>query len=372
MTEKSEYAVLQYVEQGQYCQVIHTSVQGHSVMEYAKGNQKLKKEAIIKLIFSLNLQLEKYYKCEEQNAYGFVNPYALIVMDNSEIRLLDMEAEENREWMIKMQKKKVRQLFVHPEYVLSQKKRREDDFYGFGKIVQFLFETCCEEKKLRLREQILLRKIYNSCEKGKKGSHEEWKILQKYLQKLKGKMEEKKEWRRGICLGIGIMVLCAAMGNILFHVNHDREQMYARIQQLEEELHISEEALELELQYVEFLELLQYPVLDESESAKLEIDLKEVLVKKKEKMECATGRLNMASAYEKMGRYEAALVEYEELKSIFTEPEEQKVIYLKLLTLYEQMDMMDMVQMTYAEVVEKLPECIEDNRFNVFTDSQEA
>lgn len=372
MTEKSEYAVLQYVEQGQYCQVIHTSVQGHSVMEYAKRNQKLKKEEIAKLIISLKLQLEKYYKCEEQEAYGFVNPYALIVVENSEVRLLDMEAEVNREWMFKMQKKKVRQLFVNPEYVLSQRKRREDDFYGFGKMVQFLFETCCEEKKRRLREQFILRKIYTICERGKKGNREEWNILDKYLQKLKGKVEEKKEWRHGICLGIGMMMVCAAMGNTFFHANRDRAQMRSRIQQLEAELGTFEKESEIELQYVEFLELLQYPVLDEGKSARLESDLKVLLTNNQKKMESLSGKLMVAMAYEKMERYEAALVEYEELKSVFTESEEQKMIYLKLLELYKQMDMMDMLQITYEEAMETLPECIEDERFDAFNNTQKT
>ena len=160
LTEKREYAVLQFVEQNHFCHMLHDSIPGSTLMEYAKEQVMLEKERAFRLAQSLAYQLEMYYKCEEQQAYGYVNPYAVVVNEDGEARLLDIWAEENKEQIVKMQKKKVRILFISPEFVLSQRKRQEDDWFGYGKTVQFLMDKCCKNTELSYGEKKILKKIY--------------------------------------------------------------------------------------------------------------------------------------------------------------------------------------------------------------------
>lgn len=382
MTEKTEYAVLQFVEQNGYCHMVHAVIQGHSVMEYAKEEVKLDKSKVSGLLISLVRQLEQFYKCEEQEAYGFVNPYAIIVTEDGEVRLLDTEAQENRELLVKMQKKKVRVLFISPEYVLSQRKRREDDLYGFGKSVQFVVDKCCGQKAFSWREEKLFQKLYARCRTGGKASIDEWKSMGKILQKLDRKESGYFPLKAGtvFLLCLTMLVLGLFMGKVLFEdvesvsakealvekQNQENAQMQERLQALEDDLKVSEEKLRLSEQYGEMLELVGKDSLNEEECKKLEADLEELSAAQKEKMMSEEGRMWAAAVYEKLERYDAAIVEYEEIRRTVEDLQKRKEIYLKLLNLYERMDLPEKVTQMWTEAMAEMPELAEDEAFAAY------
>lgn len=299
MTEKREYAVLRFVEQSGYCYMVHDLVQGHSIMEYAKEEVKLEKNAVSRILNSLTEQMEQFYKCEEQEAYGFVNPYALIVTEEGEVRLLDTEAEENRELLMKMRKKKVRVLFVSPEYVLSQKKRREDDLYGFGKSVQFVMDKCCARAAVSWREEKVLQKLYARCKSGGKASLAEWKSMRHLLQKLEKKEPVRPFLRAGsvVLLALAMLVTGVCLGKELFVNEKERSSEEAILDELKEELQKSEAALKetedelrLSQQYAQMWERIGKDLMngDETQAGTDETKEGETSVDKKEEAESKT------------------------------------------------------------------------------------
>lgn len=61
---------------------------------------------------SFQKQLEQYYRCgNEDAAYGYVNPYAVIITGDGMLCLLDINEPENEELLKQMKKKKLRMPF---------------------------------------------------------------------------------------------------------------------------------------------------------------------------------------------------------------------------------------------------------------------
>lgn len=426
MTEKTGCAVLRFIAQNNYCHMIHDYVEGHTVMEYAKENVILEKKKIFSFIKELAVQMEQFYKCEEEVAYGYLNPYAVIVTEDEKVSLLDIWAEENKEQLERMQKKKIRALFVSPEYVLSQRKRREDDLYGFGKTVQFLVENCCGRNVLTYRENYVLQKIYGKCLSGEKADVSKWKTIQKLAEKLL--VERKKEGRLFPYLVIGIAVLsgfiCGILAGSMAEAQEDRtsETMVAEMGDDTHQIELAEEHLQIGLEYLllderselgmEWLgkagtvlekanyynalfEYLNKDMLSEDEKEQLQILLDEELdalnveetycyqfpiMKAYRLLENEEGwnrvislgnmmektkevRLYLAEAYEKCGKYEAALVEYEQLKSMVWKAEELRFVYEKLMELYDSVDLKDKISAIYEEAVTIMPTLETDETF---------
>ncbi|MDY5846149.1 MAG: hypothetical protein SPJ92_06415 [Bariatricus sp.] len=168
MTEKTEYAVLKFVEQNGYCHMISDYVNGISIMQYVQEEYPISKECLWHWMAEIARQLEQYYKWEDQNAYGFVNPYAVIVSEESNLMLLDAADPASEEQVRKMQKKKIRTLFVKKERIFTQKAVLEDDIYGLGKTFQFMLEKCRLTEKLTRREKWLVTKVIEKCLRGKR------------------------------------------------------------------------------------------------------------------------------------------------------------------------------------------------------------
>lgn len=366
MLEKTEYAVLQFVEQGQYSHAVHLTVPGRSVMEYAKEEVRMDKEKIIGLIQSFAIQLREYYKCGEQEAYGYVNPYAIIITEENEIRLLDVEAKENQEFCVKMQKKKVRQLFVRPEHALSQKRRREDDLYGFGKCIQFLIEKCCTKKGFNLRERAVLQRIYLKCESGEKAEIAIWQQFSERLEKLKRRGKARKSGKTIVLLIVAVFMLGIRIGQGKEGDQKNDLQLEEQVRALEGEVQRVEESLELEQKYISCLELVQKISLSDAQRETLEHDFEEIQEKKKNQLESKDGRRFTALIYEKLYRYETAITIYEDLKKVSNEENEKKEIYKKLIELYETMDMTEQVITSCEEAIEAYPELREDETFSKY------
>ena len=221
MAERTEYAVLRFLDQNGYCHVVNDFVKGSSFMQYVKAEAVITKRMFFFWMTELAYQMEQYYKCEEGRAYGYVNPYAVIVTEEQEILLLDTADQGNEEIVQRMQKKKVRALFVRREYVLSQKMRTEDDWYGFGKLIQFMTDRCCISERMTVKEERAVRRIAEKCISGKYEGVRGWREVKKELRRLKnmeegrveksGKRREKSEVQRMLLGAAAIVAALAAV-----------------------------------------------------------------------------------------------------------------------------------------------------------------
>ena len=211
MVECTEYAVFRFLDQNGYCHMINDYVKGSSVMQYVKEDVKVSRQQIFKWLAQLAHQLEQYYRCEEEKAYGYVNPYAVIVTEGNTVLLLDTQETENNELLKRMQKKKVRMLFVRREYALSQRTERADDWYGFGKTMEFLLAKCCGEGRAGRREEKILRRIDRKCQKGEHAGVKDWIGLQKDLRLIaEAKKPEKEPGGRMLLAAAAAVVLILA------------------------------------------------------------------------------------------------------------------------------------------------------------------
>ena len=110
MVDRTEYTVLRFVERNGYCFMTNDTVKGSSVMQCVLKDKTVPKQQIFKWLIQIAHQIEQYYKCEKERAYGCMNPYAVIVVGADMISLLDPMEAENYELIKRMQKKKVHYL----------------------------------------------------------------------------------------------------------------------------------------------------------------------------------------------------------------------------------------------------------------------
>lgn len=217
LAERTEYAVVRFLDQNGYCHMVSDYVKGYSLMQYVKMELCVSKKCMFRWMTELAHQMEQYSKCEEENAYGYVNPYAVIVTEEERILLLDAGDQESEVLVKRMQKKKVRALFVRRKRVLSQRVEREDDFYGFAKTIQFMAAKLPTDDVITRKEERILRKVVDRCLEGKKADVREWKEIQKELRKLEseeaGTVPGEGRLRR---LGIAAVVTVAAAAGVVF------------------------------------------------------------------------------------------------------------------------------------------------------------
>ena len=105
MEERKEYAVLRFVDQNGWSYMVNDCVKGCSLMEYIKQGIQVEKETVFGWMGQLARQLEQYYRCgNEDVAYGYVNPYAVIITGEGTLCLLDINEPENEELLRQMKK----------------------------------------------------------------------------------------------------------------------------------------------------------------------------------------------------------------------------------------------------------------------------
>lgn len=167
MAERTGYTVFRFVDQSGYCHMVSDYVEGRTMMQYVKEARTVRKQQFFRWCVELLQQLERYYKWEDQKAYGNMNPYAVIVTSEGIVRLLDVDDSDNQDLVERMQKKNVRALFVRWEHVRSRKVSREDDSYGLGKTLQFMKEKCRIEGEFTRREERSIQKVIGRCLEGR-------------------------------------------------------------------------------------------------------------------------------------------------------------------------------------------------------------
>lgn len=192
MEERRDYAVLRFVDQNGWSYMVNDYAKGCSLMEYIKQGIRVEKETVFDWIRQLSKQLEQYYRCgNEDAAYGYVNPYAVIITGDGMLCLLDINEPENEELLKQMKKKKLRMLFVRKERVLSQKTERSDDLYGLAKIMEFTVEKCLDPKAFTRKEERVWKRMLGKCYSSGKNAIKVLKICKKKLVFWKGKWKDR-------------------------------------------------------------------------------------------------------------------------------------------------------------------------------------
>ncbi len=223
MTELTDYAVFEFLNQGNQCYKIHSVRKGVSLMQYVKETESMTKKDFYHLTYGMAEQLEMFYKSAEKNSrpcHGYVNPLSFIVTENGEVQLLDVTSEESADLVKRMQKRDFRNLFVRKEQVLTQTMEQEDDLYGFGKCLQFVYLQGKFQNAFSRIEKWHIRRMIEKCltEKDVPGClawiEKEAKRLQNGKEKTERKGTGKKKFKslKKIVLAASIIGLLVGIG----------------------------------------------------------------------------------------------------------------------------------------------------------------
>lgn len=217
--QKKEYDIIKMVQHGKYCERIQDTISGQQLIYWVKYHPQVEKEELWQLIRKLLLQITWFHKHGEQQTYGYLTPYSVIVKEDGEVCLLDMEAEENRQIMRQIQSRTVRNYFVNSEIYRQRGICEATDIYGFGKTVQYLLSQSEPIPQLTKKEEYYLTKMIQNCleadgEKGFTDFQMVQKCFAKWHVRNSGGEVKKKTGRIGGVCAAGIL-FCLIMGNIL-------------------------------------------------------------------------------------------------------------------------------------------------------------
>ena len=404
MEERRDYAVLRFVDQNGWSYMVNDYAKGCSLMEYIKQGIRVEKETVFDWIRQLSKQLEQYYRCgNEDAAYGYVNPYAVIITGDGMLCLLDINEPENEELLKQMKKKKLRMLFVRKERVLSQKTERSDDLYGLAKIMEFTAEKCLDNvsaKKILLA--ILAVCIMSAAIIGGTVKKPETKAIAADQDQpeagVQEGVKEKKETKEVVeqngdspYLEMGLIYYVAWEDYVNSLDSLDKEMQETEfsdayrvvIASLEEGSIQQEDGLNAEDAVKKILDelekraekiqmkvyLYQYPllkvsVLEESEKwHRLTKRIGEEMIRRQAwyrwdtngEKECEV-RKYLAESYFKLGENLKAAEQYEQIRKLESNEEELEEIYEKLQLIYEEAQEYEKVWEISREAVEVLPD----------------
>ena len=233
MQQKENYDVLRLIEHGQMCYISSENVQGKNIARHLKYHPVMEKRDLFLLLKEIAEQLSLIHRCRGNPCYQYVNPYSIIMAEDGRIYFLDMQAESNREQVVFMQRRDIREYFLPPEENYYQHASKELDIYGLGKTFQYILASVEAEPRLSGREENRLQRMISKT-MGTKGSHyQSVSELQKYIPREKEKKKKegmndkgKRSWR--VC--ITIILALAAGGYFFLHQRKSLSDVIAKEQ----------------------------------------------------------------------------------------------------------------------------------------------
>lgn len=210
------YEVLSFVEHGAHCRQAMDCVQGTLLIEYLREKPEVDKYVLFDWFRKIAVSMERYHRCRNYQNYKYLNPYSVVVMEDEDIRLLDMEAPENGFVMKQMQKRAMRSHFVKPVYEMESWRKNGADLFAYGKTVRFILACAYPVPELSRWEEARLMKLTERCMGETKREYEDFQDVLKELPavKKKNRPEKRKMERRTIGLAGGAaacVILCAAL-----------------------------------------------------------------------------------------------------------------------------------------------------------------
>lgn len=163
MERKEAYDVLRFIEHNQICHISTDVVDGYPLVQWLRNHPYIEKELLFRWIDSLVEQLSCLYRCRGKLVYQYVNPYSLILSEERNLHFLDLNAQSNETYRLKMQKRVVRELFLPPDNQYYQNACEELDIYGLGRTIQFLLSASEPEPRLSRFEDVKFRKVIERC-----------------------------------------------------------------------------------------------------------------------------------------------------------------------------------------------------------------
>ena len=205
MRQMESYDVLRLIEHGQICYISSENVKGKTLARYLKQHPVMEKKELFSRMKEIAGQLSLIHRCRGNPCYQYVNPYSIILAEDDRIYFLDMQAESNREQILFMQRRDIREYFLPPKERYYQHASKELDIYGLGKTFQYMLASTEITPCLSRREECRLQRMISKA-MGTKGScYQSVSELQKYIprekeKEKKEKSENKRKRKRKMCI----------------------------------------------------------------------------------------------------------------------------------------------------------------------------
>ena len=139
MKNKTEYAVISFLEQRGQCYPVHDLVSGYSFMQLATMGTYAKRR-VFDWIYQFITCLEQSNKCKEGLLQEYINPYTVIISRENKVYFLDPIDQENAELFEKLRK---------------HAKKGNNSF----KMFRFILERCIDKRELTYREEKIIERM---------------------------------------------------------------------------------------------------------------------------------------------------------------------------------------------------------------------
>ncbi len=180
--EKNEgFDVLRLIEHGNICYVSSEYLPGKLLVYWLKEGKTLKKEDLFCWVRDMTKDLMRIYRCQGSHGYGFVNPYCILISEDSRLYYLDMEAKSNEKILRQLSKDPViRHYFLPEEAIDSRQRNLKEELYGMGKTLQYILSVAYIRPELTKKEERKLKKFISRCvnETGKTEIQDPSKLFQ--------------------------------------------------------------------------------------------------------------------------------------------------------------------------------------------------
>lgn len=188
---EEEYEVIRFLEREGQCYIASAYVEGITLYRWIELHEEIEKEKLEKWIRELLRQVILFRKQKGNPSYTYLNPYHIIIIQESEIRLLYLE-----DGYIPLKRKFEKQFQPDPTIT-------DADFYCLGKTIQFIMAHLKCVPNLKKREEIKLLSFTKKClEKNlKKQFKSEFPSEEKILKQNSGYI------KKGIIIFSGVILL---------------------------------------------------------------------------------------------------------------------------------------------------------------------
>lgn len=188
---EEEYEVIKFLEREGQCYIASAYVEGITLYRWIELHEEIKKDKLEKWIRELLRQITLFRKQKGNPNYTYLNPYHIIIIQESEIRLLYLEEEH-----IHLKRKFEKQF--QPDSTI-----KDVDFYCLGKTIQFIMAHLKCVPNLKKREEIKLLSFTKKClEKNLKNQFKsEFPLEKKFSKQNSGYI------KKGIIIFSGIILL---------------------------------------------------------------------------------------------------------------------------------------------------------------------
>lgn len=190
MRFQGEFETLKMVSQGGKVRCSTELVEGQLLMYLIRNEEEIIKNQLWLWLHNLCIEIEAYHRCYHR-AYQYINPYTILIIKNQEIKLLDLDAQENEMVLLYMQKSIIRESFSKNGNI--KRTKIYNDFYSLGRTLQFLLSQGNVIPQINVIESYQLSKIIKKClEEPSENTYQNLKEIQNQLPRIKKVNKTKK------------------------------------------------------------------------------------------------------------------------------------------------------------------------------------